>query len=706
MRKTQKIIALALGSVMSFALFAGCGGTKGDPYVASALSARICYDNLNAGYVEEADTQYTLELKKEVSDIVVTAKDAEGKDVSDPSSVAVFDEATGVLTAKGAGTVTLSLQDGSGKELSSVQVEVAPAYAIDPENQYNLSSSADYGTATSKYAGWCHDPSLIEVEEDGQSVYYIFSTGWDQGNEIRRSTDMIHWEYIGKTFSADTEKYMMLNDGVGDWLTNDGAVNYSYLGQTAQPGAITVNTRPSWWAPDIVPAADGGYWLYTCVVDGGADAASGGSGVPVQSEEEGMSGNYTRACIILCYADTLEAEAFDYVGVLMQSSIPFSGAAEDVNAIDPQIIYTDDGKMYMAYGSFGTGDYMLELDPKTGLRKDGKNEWYTHEQIRRWVSDVTALYSSYEDENGLQVGWTHEYYGKNISYNDMEAPVIARHDNVTVSDENGIRKDENGKEMTGLTFYYSMHSYDALAATYSMWGGRSTSVTGPYLSTNGNRVANNGIGKNNTTGNKYMGSFAWADKVSTCIDIIAPGHNDLFTMSNGTNIAAYIVRTTSFAGGNTVFLTQTHQYYLNSLGDIVINPNRYGGEIDRSVSKEELLHFTQDNKFKMVMLYNGASAMASNNTSIYVTLTEDGKIADEAGVELGTWQMYGDGYVKFNFTNTSAHIEISRSKETVFYGVVRPAWLDDQNKSGFTITCMGQTNGMAMFMNNVSTISL
>ena len=167
MRKTQKIIALALGSVMSLAMFAGCRGDEGDPYVASALSARICYDNLNAGYVEEEDTQYTLELKKEVSDIVVTAKDADGKDVSDPSSVAVFDEATGVLTAKGTGTVTLSLQDGSGKELSSVKVEVAPAYTVDPENQYNLSSSEDYGTQSSNYAGWCHDPSLIEVEEDG-----------------------------------------------------------------------------------------------------------------------------------------------------------------------------------------------------------------------------------------------------------------------------------------------------------------------------------------------------------------------------------------------------------------------------------------------------------------------------------------------------------------------------------------------------------
>lgn len=76
-----------------------------------------------------------------------------------------------------------------------------------------------------------------------------------------------------------------------------------------------------------------------------------------------------------------------------------------------------------------------------------------------------------------------------------------------------------------------------------------------------------------------------------------------------------------------------------------------------------------------------------------------------SGTQIGTYTVYeregyGGGYIKITFTDVSA----TPCKETVFYGVIRPAWLDDQNKSGFTITCMGQTTGMAMFMNNLSNI--
>lgn len=685
----KKLFALALGSLMAVSVLTACGGDGGDKYVKSALGATICYDNLQSGYIAEEDTQYKLELKKNVDKIVLTAKDANGQTVEDASTVATFDEATGVLTAKGKGRVTLSLQDKKGKQLSAVNVSVAPAYPENPMNAYTPTSNKDYGQA-SPLAGWCHDPSLIETtDENGNPVYYIFSTGWGGGNEIRKSSDMIHWEYVGKTFSSEVHKQMIEGE-VGAWLYNNGAVSYT----------------PSWWAPDIVPAHGGGYWLYTCVVDGGPSALDGGKGVPVDGQA------FTRACILLCYSPTLEKESFTYVDVLMQSSIPFRGADEDVNAIDPQIIYDEEGNMYMAYGSFGTGNYLLELDPETGLRKDDIKGWQTHEYIRDSVAEATDLYRNYKNEEakGKPIGWEHEYYGKNISYNDMEAPVIARHDNVTIFDENGIKKDAEGNDLTGKTYYYSMHSYDGLSDCYSMWGGRSESVWGTYFSANNEYVANNGISRANTTGNKYMGEFSWADKSANTLDIVAPGHNDLFTMSNGTNIAAYITRTDTYKqqGGATgrVFVSQMHQYYLNSMGDLVINPNRYGGEVDRSVSKEELLAYTQDNMFKMIALYNSASGDARNNTSVYVKLHENGTMSNgETGAAIGTWKVfglegYGGGYVRFDFSDVS----LVRSQERIFYGVIRPAWLDDQNRAGFTITCMGQTKGKAMFMNNVSTL--
>ena len=114
---------------------------------------------------------------------------------------------------------------------------------------------------------------------------------------------------------------------------------------------------------------------------------------------------------------------------------------------------------------------------------------------------------------------------------------------------------------------------------------------------------------------------------------------------------------------------------------------------------------------------NNLSAQAIN-TSRDVVLTQNtsdpnsGDIYDSStatGTPIGTWKMYGDGYIKFTFSSTLKGTDGRDSGETVYYGVVRPAWLGDQNKSGFTITCLGQTEGtkrsMSMFMNNYSTIT-
>jgi len=679
MKKKTKAIALVLGTAMSLSLFASCGGSGNeDPYVASAKGATICYDNLSSGYISEADTQYKLELKKEVDQIVVTATDGEGKEVADTSTVAKFDKATNTLTAAGKGNVKLSLQNKKGEELSAVRVTVAPAYPEDPKNQYTVrEGSPDINRDTSQYLGGCHDPSLIEVEENGKPAYYIFSTGWNQGNEIRRSEDMIHWEYKGKATKKDVAIY-----DIEDWIEEK---NQASDGNFSGQGSI------QWWAPDIVPAYGGGYWLYTCNVsnirhnhptDGTADqfAAS--------------TIDYSKACITLFYSKTLEPESFTYRGVLMQSCIPDgTSGAIDINSIDPQIIYTPDGKMYMAYGSFGTGNWMLELDPETGLRKDKiykDKKFLDIKTVRKYRYEATDIYNNFNATTDV----THEYYGTMISKANMEAPVIARHDNVTISDE-------NGKIADAKTYYYDMHSYNGLDQAYMMWGGRSESVTGKYLSVDGGHIYNEGVISTENSGNKYMGRFSWANKASTAIDIILPGHNDLFTMSSGTNIAAYITRTESFSS-RVDFLSQTHQYYLNSFGDIVINPNRYGGEVNRSVTKDELLHYTRDNLFKMVVLSNDDNG----RTSVDVKLNSDGKITYE-NAEIGTWLMYGEGYIKFTFTNTSTIPMLQASGETTFYGVVRPAWLDDQNKAGFTITCMGHTGGkrsMAMFLNNYSTL--
>ncbi len=653
MKKLQGVFALALGSVLALSLFTGCGGKE------TAASTRICFDNLPDDGIELSAEDTTYQVKG-----VVSRKEfgPDGEEVPE-GTVATYEN--GTLIAKSAGTVELTLKD------RTVSVEVVPAYTTDPGNQFKgIPSEVEQGGST---LGGTHDPSLIEVEENGKPAYYIFSTGWRTGNEIRKSTDLIHWQYLGKATKSDT-----VMREIDEWIT-----------QPNSKGGI------SWWAPDIVPAANGGYWLYTCCTLDGAFALP---------SPDGRSGGYSPACIVLFKSNSLQPETFRYQGVLMQSFIPKDGGDIDVNSIDPQIIYSPDGKMYMAYGSFGTGNWMLELDPETGLRKDDiyKNgvflDW---QQVREYRLEATMIYSGFKD--GTEV--KHDYYGTMISQGAMEAPVIARHDNVTVSDENGNVLEK------GKTFYYSMHSYNGLDVAYQMWGGRSESPMGRYTSTGGGSVFNERQGASTNSGNKYMGSFTWSHKAEGVFepDIVLPGHNDLFTTSKGLNVAAYITRTASYqTGSGLAFMSQIHQYYLNSFGDICINANRYGKEIDRTVTQEELFKYTDGGKFQMIALENGTHAQQSATLSVDVVLSEDGKIS-YGGKQIGTWLMYGKGYIKLSFTELKAIETMETGLQETYYGVVRPAWLNDQNKSGFTITSLSHGSGdksFALFMNNYSTLDV
>ncbi len=670
-----------------------------DGKTASFLGAGvICYDNLDDGMALSAeDTTYTAPKGLDTSKFVSTGS----KNYTD---IATYNADTGVFTAVGAGTIVFTDANGNYGRLT-----VAPAYVENPGYQYT-DLGPDTAESSSSLLGHTHDPSFVEVvnPKSGKSTYYLFSTGWaDQttvdgektyGNAIHSSTDLVTWEYIGRTFDVETRDEEFVNTKAGKWL---------YDGTTSGYGSDDA----SWWAPDIVPCPTGGYWLYTCVVD---DAGS----------DEGMliDGNvYARACILLYHSRSTLPGTFTPVKdangdpvVLMQSSLQRHETVADVNGIDPQIIYSPDGKMYMAYGSFGSGDYMIELDPETGMRKDGKG-WQTHEQIRTYVNDIQDDFGNVSSDS---IGWEHDYYGKNISKANMEAPVIARHDNVTIMDEN-----EQLLEGSGKTYYYSMHSYDGLDDNYQMWGGRSESVWGVYKSVGGGIVRNVGPDSGGNSGNKYMGAFKWAEKGAgvTEYDIILPGHNDLYTTKDGVDLAAYITRIPkeNAPKDTGAFLTQIHQYYLNSLGYIVINPNRYGLEVDRAVSEEELFKYTETKsegayKFKMVVMINQRDTASGNfsniqNVSRNVLLKSDHTITEENGTALGTWKMYGKGYIVFNFTETLKGTNNKDSGNKTFYGVVRPAWLGDQNKSGFTITTLGSdantTRSMAMFMNNYSTIT-
>jgi arabinan endo-1,5-alpha-L-arabinosidase len=167
-----------------------------------------------------------------------------------------------------------------------------------------------------------HDPAVIK---DGQ-YYYVFSTDASLGNlhplgiQIRRSKDLITWEYRGAAFK-DFEK--------------DAAEVIAYAGLKARD-------KEGLWAPDIVKTG-GKYRLYF-------SASSFGS---------------SRSCIALAEAKHIEGP-YSYRGIVLKSN---ANARLEPNAIDPALVTDTPGNQYLSYGSFFGGIFLVSLDKKTGFVK-------------------------------------------------------------------------------------------------------------------------------------------------------------------------------------------------------------------------------------------------------------------------------------------------------------------------------------------------
>ena len=651
-------------------------GTK--KYVSSDIAATICYDNLSLGYLTEEAATYTLELVdgSGIDNVAVSAVDESYASMA-VEELAVWDSAKNTLTANKAakknGKVFIDLMSGSEVKFT-VTVNVMAAYPSDPN--YDIDKETmdngefEYLWNEEDGNGNVHDPSLTEVEIDGVRYYYMVQTGWEGGNIIRRSTDLMHWENLGKTTpdAANMEAYGW--NEINDWMLKDAS-------------------KCQYWAADLVPASYGGYWLYTCIVNSGYDAEK-----------------HERVCTVLAWSPTLEAKSFQYVGCIVQSISDYAQDAlyYNVVALDPQVVYDEKGNMFLTYGSFGAGTYMIELDPETGLRKDGITEWLPEETINTYMKEARA--TAIDD--------VHSYYGRHMTYCAEGSLITHQYDVPMVSEDGAVTEVHDD-------YYYLMTCLGVLSRNYVLFTAKSDDITS-FRNLSGDPMASGWIGKELVTGlypplsgyrkdldregyittadriegsTEYiaMSSFKWADYD---FDIHAPGHGDLYTTSDGVNIAQLMVRTLAYqpdktaqcdnghpiAASSNKFMMQAHQYYINSVGDIVINANRYAKEPERPITQEEFLSFAESGKFQMVL----AGDPYVTTEAVYVTLNADGTISGDAK---GTWFMYGDNYIKL----------VVDGYDT-YYGVAAISWLDNKGCVGTTVTAMGQSTGWPLYMNS------
>ncbi|MGI6232138.1 MAG: family 43 glycosylhydrolase [Prevotella sp.] len=198
------------------------------------------------------------------------------------------------------------------------------------------------------------------------------------------------------------------------------------------------------WAPDIIKYR-GRWWMtYSCSTFGKNTSAIG-----LASTDRLMGGEWKdEGCVVAS-----------------------KEGRDNWNAIDPNIVLDDEGRPYLAFGSFWDGVQMVPLDTTLHVasvhdphslspRKTGCERAFPATIARRYAPDDTLRMANP----------TSKYAGTNA----IEAPFIIRHGG----------------------WYYLFVSWDYCCqgkkSTYRVVCGRSRNITGPYLDRNGKPMLEGG----------------------------------------------------------------------------------------------------------------------------------------------------------------------------------------------------------------------
>ncbi|WP_246240277.1 family 43 glycosylhydrolase [Anaerocolumna sedimenticola] len=170
-----------------------------------------------------------------------------------------------------------------------------------------------------------HDPSIIETGGE----YYIF------GSHLAgaKSKDLMNWDLIG---SGVTKNNPIIPDA-----------------RNEMKEAFQWAKTNTFWAPDVIQLKDGRYYMYYCTCEGSSPLAS--LGVAVSDKVEGP------------YKD---------LGIILKSGMGPGIPSEDgntydatiqPNVVDPCLYYDTSGRLWMSYGSYSGGIFILEMNPETGF---------------------------------------------------------------------------------------------------------------------------------------------------------------------------------------------------------------------------------------------------------------------------------------------------------------------------------------------------
>ena len=478
----------------------------------------------------------------------------------------------------GLGSILLLAACGGGGGGGSAPPPVVPPPVVPPP----VTPAITFNNAS------VHDPSIIKVGTE----YYVFGSHL----AAAKSTDLMNWT--------------MVADGV-----NNANPLFTNVLTALQP-TFAWSQVNDLWAPDVVKLADGKFYFYYDSCKG--DSPLSALGVAVATS---INGPYTNKQILL---------KSGMVG-LSEDGVTNYDARVHPNVVDPNTFFDQAGKLWMIYGSYSGGIFILAMDEATGLQKPGQG------------------------------------YGKHLMGGN-HAPIEGAY--VLYNAQTG--------------FYYLFTSFGGLDANggYNIRVARSQAPDGPYFDAAGTDMAT-------VVGNpavlfdtapiaphaqKLMGNHQFvlsAGETGTALGYVSPGHNSAyFDAATG---KYFLIFHTRFPGRGEFHEIRVHELLFNSQGWPVVAPLRYAPlSLSTTPLSADVTNTDVPGNYKYVD--HGKDVSATIKMSQSVALNADGTVS---GAVTGTWIHRGANLIDLTIGGT------------LYSGVLSRQW--NTNANAFVVTFSAQS---------------
>ena len=546
-------------------------------------------------------------------------------------------------------------------------------------------------------AQWgCHDPKLFQ-DDDGR--YYVYSTGWENGVQIRYSDDLEKWHKVEKSpFQAEntvSEQYgnMYWDDDFLKWAgfaTNDGKLFNTDVYETSK--------TPHSWAPTVIKQ-NGKYYMFHgivmdcltyskrvrragCISLSVSDSPTGPF-VPASKYDSDL---YKQSTLVRCVWNNKNVESPKEIGYEGSYNSCNSNWNEGFGSIDPEFVFDiATGELYtvkigdrdcyaMTYGSWLGGIALIYVDKETlkpVCTQSGKSTFDEKEFKRGDVLDCPL--DSIDKNQGKKVagGYGAAYEGAQIIYNSE------------------------------TQYFYIFVSMGNLVYEYRVGVGRSKTLDGEYFDASGKSMLFKNASEAreyHAVGAKVLGAYQFGEKEGEEYGLRCPGGQSVLRDKSGLILLVNHARTNYLPSWN--FMLQVHQMFFNSDGWCVVNMNDFSmGEkrLEKSSAKNKitgdyLINLTRRSSENAKMksaddtTINFNEADEIESLSKKITLSNDGKVS---GSYTGNWT-FESGEICISLTDSDGKYL------GLFKGVVLSAF-DKARKDGkqadtITFTALNSTS--------------